>query len=116
MALLSPRDFAFIRPIRPSIDSAHRSPLPSFSSSPVRGAFALSVDPSIQSTILRSSSFPVVVESLPLSVGAGIVVFLVSVFLHQLHQHARRRRTEQQLVVGAVSHRQVKEPLTDALE
>jgi hypothetical protein len=39
----------------------------------------------------------VVVDSLALSVGAGIVVFLVSVFLHQRHQLARLHQTEQRL-------------------
>src|SRR5215211_6577124 len=39
----------------------------------------------------------VVVDSLALSVGVGIVVFLVSVFLHQRHQLARLHQTEQRL-------------------
>ena len=47
----------------------------------------------------------VVVESLPLSVGAGIVVFLVSVFLHQRHQLARWHQTEQRLPVLFPSER-----------
>ena len=41
----------------------------------------------------------VVVDSLALSVGVGIVVFLVSVFLHQRHQLARWHQTEQRLPV-----------------
>ena len=47
----------------------------------------------------------VVVESLPLSVGAGIVVFLVSVFLQQRHQAARWLQTRQRLPVLFPSER-----------
>ena len=47
----------------------------------------------------------VVVESLPLSAVAGIVVFLVIVLLHQRHQAARWQQTQQELPVLFPSQR-----------
>jgi len=60
---------------------------------PARGRLNSVIVGSFVGLLIRA----VVVDSLALSVGVGIVVFLVSVFLHQRHQLARLHQTEQRL-------------------